>query len=207
MLAGSRKSVADPAAASRRFAPPPRPVAQSPVQPQSEESMKNTHTLAASALAALALLTAAAPGHAQAPPLKVGLMLPATGTFAALGDAIEKGFRLHVQEQRRQARRPLDRILQGRRRERPQQGHRQRQQADQARQRRRHRRHRALGRRAGDGARGQGKRHAADRPQRRRRRHHRAAVREEHLPQQLLATGSRATAPASSRRRRATRRR
>ena len=32
-------------------------------------------------------------------PLKVGLMLPATGTFAALGDAIEKGFKLLVQEQ------------------------------------------------------------------------------------------------------------
>ncbi len=33
------------------------------------------------------------------PPLKVGLMLPATGTFAALGDMIERGFRLYVQEQ------------------------------------------------------------------------------------------------------------
>ncbi len=31
--------------------------------------------------------------------LKVGLMLPATGTFAALGTAIENGFRLHVTEQ------------------------------------------------------------------------------------------------------------
>lgn len=36
---------------------------------------------------------------AQTAPIKVGLMLPATGTFAALGDAIEKGFKLHVQEQ------------------------------------------------------------------------------------------------------------
>ena len=35
---------------------------------------------------------------AQGAPLKVGLMLPATGTFAALGTAIENGFRLHVQE-------------------------------------------------------------------------------------------------------------
>ena len=33
------------------------------------------------------------------PPLKVGLMLPATGTFAALGTMIENGFKLHVQEQ------------------------------------------------------------------------------------------------------------
>ena len=38
--------------------------------------------------------------HAQAQaPLKVGFMLPATGTFAALGDMIEKGFKLYVEEQ------------------------------------------------------------------------------------------------------------
>ncbi len=48
-------------------------------------------------LAALTALTGTA--HAQTAPLKVGLMLPATGTFAALGDAIERGFKLHVQEQ------------------------------------------------------------------------------------------------------------
>ena len=30
--------------------------------------------------------------------LKVGLMLPATGTFASLGVAIENGFRLYVTE-------------------------------------------------------------------------------------------------------------
>ena len=39
-----------------------------------------------------------AQAQAQAP-LKIGLMLPATGTFAALGDMIERGFRLYVQEQ------------------------------------------------------------------------------------------------------------
>ena len=60
-------------------------------------------TAVATAIAASALL-AALPGamtaaQAQTAPLKVGLMLPATGTFAALGDAIEKGFKLHVQEQ------------------------------------------------------------------------------------------------------------
>jgi branched-chain amino acid transport system substrate-binding protein len=54
--------------------------------------------LAASALASLALL-ATTTTQAQTPPLKVGLMLPATGTFAALGDAIEKGFKLYVDEQ------------------------------------------------------------------------------------------------------------
>jgi branched-chain amino acid transport system substrate-binding protein len=55
-----------------------------------------------------ALLTAAAVGLALAAPLahaqaqgklKVGLMLPYTGTYAALGTAIENGFRLYVAEQ------------------------------------------------------------------------------------------------------------
>ncbi len=51
-------------------------------------------TLVAAALAAMA-----ASVLAQAPAkLKVGLMLPFTGTFAALGTAIENGFRLHVTE-------------------------------------------------------------------------------------------------------------
>ena len=51
-------------------------------------------TVAAAALAALPGLAAA-----QGAPIKVGLMLPASGTFAALGTAIENGFRLYVQEQ------------------------------------------------------------------------------------------------------------
>ncbi|NRF70620.1 ABC transporter substrate-binding protein [Aquincola sp. S2] len=42
-----------------------------------------------------ALVSAAAQ---PAPKLKVGLMLPYSGTFAALGTAIENGFRLHVEE-------------------------------------------------------------------------------------------------------------
>jgi branched-chain amino acid transport system substrate-binding protein len=50
--------------------------------------------LIAAALAASPLAAAQ-----TAPKLKVGLMLPATGTFAALGTAIENGFRLHVIEQ------------------------------------------------------------------------------------------------------------
>ncbi len=49
--------------------------------------------------AAFALGITGAPADAQTPPLKVGLMLPYTGTFAALGAAIENGFRLHVAEQ------------------------------------------------------------------------------------------------------------
>jgi branched-chain amino acid transport system substrate-binding protein len=50
-------------------------------------------------LIALAAAFVAAPALAQTAKLKVGLMLPATGTFAALGTAIENGFRLHVAEQ------------------------------------------------------------------------------------------------------------
>ena len=49
------------------------------------------------ALATL-LLTSSLGVGAQTAPLKVGLMLPYTGTFAALGTAIENGFRLHVAE-------------------------------------------------------------------------------------------------------------
>jgi branched-chain amino acid transport system substrate-binding protein len=54
--------------------------------------------LATAALGSFAAFTSS-PVLAQGAPIKVGLMLPATGTFAALGDAIEKGFKLHVQEQ------------------------------------------------------------------------------------------------------------
>jgi branched-chain amino acid transport system substrate-binding protein len=51
-------------------------------------------------LTVLAAALAAAPlAFAQGAKLKVGLMLPATGTFAALGTAIENGFKLYVDEQ------------------------------------------------------------------------------------------------------------
>src|SRR5664279_129367 len=50
--------------------------------------------------AAVAVALAALPAAAQAQAkLKVGFMLPYTGTFAALGTAIENGFRLYVNEQ------------------------------------------------------------------------------------------------------------
>ncbi|MED5620367.1 ABC transporter substrate-binding protein [Ideonella sp. BN130291] len=50
--------------------------------------------------AVAAAIAASASVHAQGqPPLKVGLMLPYTGTYAALGNMIENGFRLYVQEQ------------------------------------------------------------------------------------------------------------
>ena len=56
-------------------------------------------TLARIAIAA-ALALSAPLIHAQGSgKLKVGLMLPATGTFAALGTAIENGFKLYVSEQ------------------------------------------------------------------------------------------------------------
>jgi branched-chain amino acid transport system substrate-binding protein len=56
------------------------------------------HIKLAALAAALAMTGTLA--QAQAPAkLKVGLMLPATGTFAALGTAIENGFKLYVSEQ------------------------------------------------------------------------------------------------------------
>ena len=50
-------------------------------------------------IAALAAAVIATAASAQAPKLKVGLMLPYSGTYAALGTAIENGFRLYLTEQ------------------------------------------------------------------------------------------------------------
>jgi len=49
-------------------------------------------------LAMAAACCAAAHATAQSTPIKVGLMLPATGTYASLGSMIENGFRLYVAE-------------------------------------------------------------------------------------------------------------
>ena len=59
-------------------------------------SFRSSRFIALAAAAALAapMTSAQAPGK-----LKVGFMLPATGTFAALGTAIENGFKLYVNEQ------------------------------------------------------------------------------------------------------------
>jgi branched-chain amino acid transport system substrate-binding protein len=57
-----------------------------------------TFSIRSSTAAAALLFATAAHSQAQAP-LKVGLMLPATGTFASLGNNIESGFKLFVQEQ------------------------------------------------------------------------------------------------------------
>jgi branched-chain amino acid transport system substrate-binding protein len=55
------------------------------------------HTL--SVIAAAAVLLASGSAFAQGAKLKVGLMLPYTGTYAALGNAIENGFKLYLAEQ------------------------------------------------------------------------------------------------------------
>nr|HMQ72915.1 ABC transporter substrate-binding protein [Rubrivivax sp.] len=63
--------------------------------------MRGSHRVplaGALAAAAAALTLAAGPAAAQSGPLKVGLMLPFTGTYAKLGDAIENGFRLYIDE-------------------------------------------------------------------------------------------------------------
>jgi len=48
---------------------------------------------------AAALASCALGAHAQGAPIKVGFMLPYTGTYASLGNMIENGFKLYVQEQ------------------------------------------------------------------------------------------------------------
>ena len=141
----------------------------------------------AAAAAAAGLLLSSGPALAQPQgKIKVGLMLPYTGTFAALGNAITNGVQARDRRERRQARRPRDRVLHRRRRVRSGQGARERQQADQARPGRRAGRHRALGRGARDGQGRARQQHAADHPQRRRRRHHRAAVRRQRVPHVVL---------------------
>jgi branched-chain amino acid transport system substrate-binding protein len=58
----------------------------------------NQSTTSFAAAATLALVAFGAQAQTNAP-IKVGFMLPATGTFAALGTMIENGFKLYVQEQ------------------------------------------------------------------------------------------------------------
>jgi len=59
-----------------------------------------TFRIACAAIGAASFLIAA-PAFAQgaSAPIKVGLMLPYSGTYAGLGNAIENGFKLYVQEQ------------------------------------------------------------------------------------------------------------
>ncbi len=120
-----------------------------------------------------------------------------------LGNAIENGFKLYVQEQGGKLGGREIQYFKVDDESEPLEGDRQRQQADQARQRRRARRHRPLRRRAGDGQGGQGQQHAARHPERRRRRDHRADVRRRTSCAARSRTGSRATRWASSPARRA----
>ena len=62
-------------------------------------SASSTPSRVTGSLAAALAVALAGPAAAQSGPVKVGFMLPYTGTFAALGVAIENGFRLHVEEQ------------------------------------------------------------------------------------------------------------
>jgi branched-chain amino acid transport system substrate-binding protein len=61
-------------------------------------NLKSASHLVVSALA-IAAAIAVNPAAAADSPIKVGLMLPYTGTYASLGDMIEKGFKLYVTEQ------------------------------------------------------------------------------------------------------------
>jgi branched-chain amino acid transport system substrate-binding protein len=60
--------------------------------------MKTTHKLARNLALSLALAAAGIGGASAADKIKVGLMLPYTGTYAALGNAITNGFKQYVEE-------------------------------------------------------------------------------------------------------------
>jgi branched-chain amino acid transport system substrate-binding protein len=60
-------------------------------------STRNTLAALATLFVASASLTASA--QSTSGPIKIGLMLPYTGTYAGLGNAIENGFKLYVKEQ------------------------------------------------------------------------------------------------------------
>jgi len=68
------------------------------VMKQSKASLRRTVAVAAASIAAAALLMSAEPALAQQGKIKVGMMLPYTGTYAALGTAITNGFKLAIAE-------------------------------------------------------------------------------------------------------------
>ena len=141
----------------------------------------------AAAAAAAGLLLVSGPAPAQQPgKIKIGLMLPYTGTLRRAGQRDHQRVQARDRGERRQARRARDRVLHRRRRVGSGQGARKRQQADQARPGRRAGRHRPLGRGAGHGQGRPRHQHAAHHPQRRRRRDHRPAVRGQRVPHVVL---------------------
>src|SRR5262245_24609119 len=67
-------------------------------RPQSGLSRRRLLELAAG-IGAASVLPLARPAIAQARPLKVGVLLPYTGTFAQLGEAITRAMELYVKQQ------------------------------------------------------------------------------------------------------------
>ena len=61
-------------------------------------SLRRIGAITAAVMAAGALLAASPALSQQQGKLKVGLMLPYTGTYAALGNAITNGFKLAIEE-------------------------------------------------------------------------------------------------------------
>src|SRR6187399_770837 len=61
--------------------------------------MRPTRTALSASASVAALLAGSAFAQGASGPIKVGLMLPYSGTYAGLGNAIENGFKLYVQEQ------------------------------------------------------------------------------------------------------------
>src|SRR6187399_2665274 len=61
--------------------------------------MRPTRTALSASASVAALLAGSAFAQSASGPIKVGLMLPYSGTYAGLGNAIENGFKLYVQEQ------------------------------------------------------------------------------------------------------------
>ncbi len=77
--------------------------------------LRRVGAIATAALAAGALLFAGMAPAQPAGKIKVGLMLPYTGTFAALGTAITNGFKLAIEENGGKLGRTRNRVLHGRR--------------------------------------------------------------------------------------------
>ncbi len=124
----------------------------------------------------------ARPAFAQAKPIKVGLLLPYSGTYAQLGEAITRAMELYVKQQGGTLAGRADHLRQARRRVRAAQGARADHQAGPGREGRRAGRHRAFRRRHGDEQDRPRGRHPDHHSQRGRQRSHPRAVRQEHLP-------------------------
>src|SRR5204862_2712931 len=88
--------------ATSRRSSPARPAASSSRTPNDSPGAPMSRiSLNFSSLVALMIgvVPFAATAQGAGGPIKIGLMLPYSGTYAALGNAIENGFKLYVQEQ------------------------------------------------------------------------------------------------------------